>query len=128
MREYFVTVQDEDIPILSYEIKNGKVIKENNYRDFLDEITSILARKYVDSYKKDYGVDVSGKVVVTMNVELLGIDEESKSNITKTNDLQITIPLTKNATEISIDTNNYVPMDGVYVENIYVNTYLYYIL
>jgi hypothetical protein len=62
--------------------------------------------KYVESYKKDYGVDVSGKVIVTMNVELLGIDEESKSNITKNNDLQITIPLTKNATEISIDTNN----------------------
>ena len=62
--------------------------------------------KYVDSYKKDYGVDVSGKVVVTMNVELLGIDEESKGNITKTNDLQINIPLTKKATEISIDTDN----------------------
>lgn len=61
---------------------------------------------YVESYKKDYGVDVLGKVIVTMNVELLGIDEDSKNNITKSNDLQITIPLTKNATEISIDTKN----------------------
>ena len=61
---------------------------------------------YVDSYKKDYGVDVSGKVVVTMNVELLGIDSESKNNLTKTNDLQITIPLTKEAIDITIDSEN----------------------
>lgn len=62
--------------------------------------------QYLESYKKEYGVDVSGKVIVTMNVELLGIDEESKNNLVKTNDLQITIPLTKSATEISIDTEN----------------------
>ena len=62
--------------------------------------------KYVESYKKDYGVDVAAKLVVSMNIELLGIDSESKNDLFKTNDLQITIPLTEKAVEISIDTKN----------------------
>ena len=41
-----------------------------------------------------------------MNVELLGIDSESKNDITKTNELQITIPLTNEAIDITIDSKN----------------------
>ena len=62
--------------------------------------------QYLESYKKDYGVDVSGKVVVSMNVDLLGIDSESKNDLLKNNELQITIPLTEKAVEITIDTKN----------------------
>ena len=41
-----------------------------------------------------------------MNVELLGIDSESKNDITKINELQITIPLTNEAIDITIDSKN----------------------
>lgn len=63
-------------------------------------------KAYVDKYEKDYKVDVDGKVIVSMNVELLGIDSESKNDITKTNELQITIPLTNEAIDITIDSKN----------------------
>ena len=63
-------------------------------------------KSYVDKYEKDYNVDVDGKVIVSMNVELLGIDSESKNDITKTNELQITIPLTNEAIDITIDSKN----------------------
>lgn len=63
-------------------------------------------KSYVDKYEKDYKVDVDGKVIVSMNVELLGIDSESKNDITKTNELQITIPLTNEAIDITIDSKN----------------------
>ena len=63
-------------------------------------------KAYVDKYEKDYNVDVDGKVIVSMNVELLGIDSESKNDITKTNELQITIPLTNEAIDITIDSKN----------------------
>ena len=63
-------------------------------------------KAYVDKYEKDYKVDVDGKVIVSMNVELLGIDSESKNDITKRNELQITIPLTNEAIDITIDSKN----------------------
>lgn len=63
-------------------------------------------KAYVDKYEKDYKVDVDGKVIVSMNVELLGIDSETKNNINKTNELQITIPLTNEAIDITIDSKN----------------------
>ena len=63
-------------------------------------------KAYVDKYEKDYKVDVDGKVIVSMNVELLGIDSESKNDITKRNELQITIPLTNEAIDITIDCKN----------------------
>ena len=69
-------------------------IKYDHYKD------------YVDKYEKDYNVDVDGKVIVSMNVELLGIDSETKNNINKTNELQITIPLTNEAIDITIDSKN----------------------
>ena len=97
----FYTKEEE---LVSEVIEN---ITSNNI--VINQLANIDYKKYneyVESYKKEYGVDVSGKLVVSMDVELLGIDSESKNDLFKNNELQITIPLTEKAVEITIDTKN----------------------
>lgn len=97
----FYTKEDVLVPEVVENFNSNNIV--------INQIVDIDYNKYnlyVESYKKDYGVDVLGKVIVSMDVELLGIDEESKGNITKTNDLQITIPLTEQAIDITIDSDN----------------------
>ena len=97
----FYTKEEE---LVSEVIEN---ITSNNI--VINQLANIDYKKYneyVESYKKEYGVDVSGKLVVSMDVDLLGIDSESKNDLFKNNELQITIPLTEKAVEITIDTKN----------------------
>ena len=97
----FYTKEEELVPeVLDNICSNNIVINQ------LADIDYEKYNDYVNTYKKDYGVDVGAKLVVSMNVELLGIDSDSKNDLFKTSDLQITIPLTEKAVEISIDTKN----------------------
>ena len=97
----FYTKEEELVPEVTENFNSNNIVINQ-----LADIKYDYYNGYVESYKKDYNADVEGKVVVTMNVELLGIDSESKNNLTKTNDLQITIPLTKEAIDITIDSEN----------------------
>ncbi len=81
----------------------------NSNRIVINQLVDINYNKFnkmVLDYKNNYNVDVVGKIIVSMNVDLLGIDEDSNNNLVKTNDLQVTIPLTNEAMSISIDTEN----------------------
>ena len=97
----FYTKEEELVPEVTENFNSNNIVINQ-----LADIKYDYYNGYVESYKKDYNADVEGKVIVTMNVELLGIDSESKNNLTKTNDLQITIPLTKEAIDITIDSEN----------------------
>lgn len=59
---------------------------------------------YVTSFKDTYALDVDSNLIVTMNINYKG-SYNSKDISTKQSKLNITIPLTKNTIDISMNTN-----------------------
>lgn len=52
MKELCVVVEGEEIPIISYEEVNGKLIRKNAYYDYQEQIISMISRKFVNGYVK----------------------------------------------------------------------------
>ena len=60
---------------------------------------------YVNSYKRDYGLSVNSKLVVTMKIEVEGEEGEEVEKLNKDSKLQITIPLSEQTVDVTIDTD-----------------------
>lgn len=75
---------------------NNLVINEDIDIDY-DEYNN-----YVNSYKRDYGISASSKLVVTMNVDVKGKSDITEKNLNHKNKLQINIPLSEQTIDINI--------------------------
>lgn len=75
---------------------NNLVINEDIDIDY-DEYNN-----YVNSYKRDYGISASSKLIVTMNVDVKGKNDITEKNLNHKNKLQINIPLSEQTIDISI--------------------------
>ncbi len=79
---------------------NNFVINENVNIDY-DEYNN-----YVNSYKREYGLTVDSRLIITMNIDVDGKYSDDVENIDKSNKLQITVPLSEQTLDITIDTAN----------------------
>ena len=61
---------------------------------------------YVNSYKSQYGISASSKLVVTMYVNVTGNYKKSVDSLDLTNKLQITVPLSEQTIGITINTDD----------------------
>lgn len=75
---------------------NNLVINEDIDIDY-DEYNN-----YVNSYKRDYGISASSKLVVTMNVDVKGKNDRTEKRLNHKNKLQINIPLSEQTIDIHI--------------------------
>lgn len=75
---------------------NNLVINEDIDIDY-DEYNN-----YVNSYKRDYGISASSKLVVTMNVDVKGKNDNTEKRLNHKNKLQINIPLSEQTIDINI--------------------------
>ncbi len=87
-------------PVMQNLNSNNMVINENVNIDY-DKYNN-----YVNSYKKEYGVSVDSRLVVTMYIEVDGQLNSTAEKLNKNSELQITIPLSEQTVDISIDTAN----------------------
>jgi len=76
---------------------------------------------YVSKFKESYGLDVDSNLVLTMNISHKGV-YNNKQISNKISTLTITIPLTKNTIDISINTNQLannfeIPIDESIISN-----------
>ena len=72
---------------------------------------------YVNSYKKDYGLSVNSKLVLTMKIDVLGQEGKEVEELKKNSKLQITIPLSEQTVDISIDTDKIENSDSLVALN-----------
>ncbi len=75
---------------------NNLVINEDIDIDY-DEYNN-----YVNSYKKDYGISASSKLVVTMNIDVKGKSDIAEKRLNHKSKLQIDIPLSEQTIDINI--------------------------
>lgn len=57
---------------------------------------------YVNSYKRDYGLAVDSKLIVTMDLKVEGIYKEKEEKLNREQKLQISIPLSEQTLSINI--------------------------
>lgn len=57
---------------------------------------------YVNSYKRDYGLSVNSKLIITMDINVNGIYKEKEEQINRNQKLQISIPLSEQTLSINI--------------------------
>ena len=84
-----------------------QTISSNNF--VINEDVDIDYNKYnsiVSRYKSDYGLSVNARLVVAMDLNVYGDYDNENDKIKKDNKLQITIPLSLQTVDISIDTEN----------------------
>ncbi len=79
---------------------NNIVINEDLDIDY-DEYNN-----YVNSYKREYGLSVNSQLVLTMDIKVLGKHSAQVEQLNRDNQIQITIPLSEQTLDISIDTDN----------------------
>lgn len=79
---------------------NNFVINENVNIDY-DEYNN-----YVNSYKREYGLIVDSRLIITMNIDVDGKYSDDVEKIDESNKLQITVPLSEQTLDITIDTAN----------------------
>ncbi len=91
--------------VLLDEVKNSSasnnlVINENVNIDYEEY------NNYVNSYKREYGLTVDSRLIITMNIDVDGEYSDDVEKIDKSNKLQITVPLSEQTLDITIDTAN----------------------
>ena len=104
-----ISKTDETIPLYTNKVTlleeqtkkinaNNFVIKENLIVDY-DKYNSL-----VNSYKRDMGLSVDSKLVITMYIQATGKHENSNEKLNLSKDLQITIPLSEQTIKVDINT------------------------
>ncbi len=61
---------------------------------------------YVNSYKREYGLSVQSRLIITMDVSVDGVYDKGVEHLDKDSSLQITIPLSEQTLNITIDKEN----------------------
>ncbi len=79
---------------------NNFVINEDIIVDY-DKYNSL-----VNAYKREYGLSVDSELILTMYIKVDGVSDITSDNINKNNKLQISIPLSEQTVDISIDTKS----------------------
>lgn len=86
----------------------SEVEEEVNSNNFvINEDVIIDYGKYnnlVNAYKREYGLSVNSELILTMYITVNGVSDISSDNLSKNNKLQISIPLSEQTVDISIDT------------------------
>lgn len=86
----------------------SEVEEEINSNNFvINEDVIIDYGKYnnlVNAYKREYGLSVNSELILTMYITVNGVSDISSDNLSKNNKLQISIPLSEQTVDISIDT------------------------
>lgn len=59
---------------------------------------------YVNAFKREYGLSVESKLILTMSIFVEGVSDVSSDNLNKNGTLQISIPLSEQTVDIAIDT------------------------
>ncbi len=78
---------------------------------------------YVNAYKREYGLTVNSQLILTMSIDVSGKDTKTDKDLVKNNKLQITIPLSEQTLDITIDTaeisnNDHLSINsGLYIKN-----------
>ena len=87
--------------------EENQTVSSNNF--VINEDVDIDYNKYnniVSRYKSDYGLSVNAQLVVAMDLKVYGDYDKDDDKIQKDNKLQITIPLSLQTVDITIDTEN----------------------
>ncbi len=87
--------------------EENQTVSSNNF--VINEDIDIDYNKYnniVSRYKSDYGLSVNAQLVVAMDLNVYGDYDKDDDKIQKDNKLQITIPLSLQTVDITIDTEN----------------------
>ncbi len=86
----------------------NEVTEETNSNNFVinEDVIIDYAKynNYVNAYKREYGLSVDSKLILTMSIFVEGVSDVSSDNINKNGTLQITIPLSEQTVDIAIDT------------------------
>lgn len=92
------------------EVLLSEVTEEVNSNNFvINEDVIIDYNKYnslVNAYKREYALSVDSELILTMYIKVDGVSDITSDNINKTNTLQISIPLSEQTVDISIDTKD----------------------
>lgn len=115
------------------EILLDEVTKEENSNNLVINEDVIIDygkyNDYVNSYKREYGLSVNSRLLVYMTVSVDGISDATIGNSNKNSKLQISIPLSEQTVDISIDKETI--DDSGYLstgKEVKINNYFFFIL
>lgn len=118
-----ITERDQPEKILYNKKENiiteqEKEIKSDNYN--INEEIDIDYNKYnsiVNSYKKDLGLTVSSNLILTLYIQTEATGEGITKELNKENKMQITIPLSEQTVNITLNTNEIKEQGNIEKEN-----------
>lgn len=104
-----ITEKNDNTKILyekSFELLEEKVesIRDNNF--VLNKNVDIdydEYNNYVNTFKKDYALNIDSNLIITMNISTQGTDNKSPNKINTNNSLEVSIPLSEQTIDITIN-------------------------
>ena len=105
-----ISKDSESQPLYTKDIEfvkdTSKTIKSNSFT--LAENLIIDYDEYnnlVNRYKKDFGISAYSKLIITMDINVVGVHSNNEDKMTLSRTLQASIPLSEQTIKVSIDTD-----------------------